>query len=97
MDVAELYLSELASRSIVQVEVDETELKYRWCKLHDVVPELCSSMGKRENFGLQVLHNRGGYFSTLLHESLSSFKTRHLAIYFEREIEQEQDHGEFVN
>ena len=46
MDIAELYLSELASRSLVQVEimftydVSNRTRKYETCKLHDVVREL---------------------------------------------------------
>lgn len=47
--IAELYLSELTSRSIVQVQVLDEDVmlgrKCRRCKLHDVVRELCLSMG----------------------------------------------------
>ncbi|KAH6812815.1 hypothetical protein C2S51_021833 [Perilla frutescens var. frutescens] len=55
-DIAELYLGELASRCMVQVE-DEWR-----CKLHDVVREFCLSTGKKEEFGVQVLEYRDGNF-----------------------------------
>ncbi|XP_047947498.1 probable disease resistance protein At1g58602 [Salvia hispanica] len=95
MDIAELYLSELASRSIVQVEmklgydvVDRTK-KYATCKLHDVVRELCLKLGKREHFGVLSLEYKGGKLSTLLREASSHMKIQHLAIHFRNEVEHE--------
>lgn len=92
-DIAELYLSELASRCIVQVETEDVipTQKYKICKLHDVVRELCLSMGRKEDFGVQVLDYEGGKFSTLLYEALGRSKTRHLTIHFKKEQELERD------
>ncbi|XP_047949516.1 putative disease resistance protein At1g59780 [Salvia hispanica] len=93
MDIAELYLSELASRSIVQVEInldyDVGNKKYGTCKLHDVVRELCLKLGKREHFGVQSLEYKGGKLSTLLREASSRMKIQHLGIYFKHEVEYE--------
>lgn len=93
MDLAELYLGELASRCIIQVEVEDIipTQKYRSCKIHDVVRHFCLSMGKIEDFGVQILEYEGGKFSTLLHEALSRIKTRHLAIHLKSELQFEDD------
>ncbi|XP_047949539.1 probable disease resistance protein At1g58602 [Salvia hispanica] len=95
IDIAELYLSELASRSIVQVEfqlgydVANRNKKYCTCKLHDVVRELCLKLGKRENFGVKSLEYQGGKLSSLLQEASSAMKIHHLAIHFRSEVEHE--------
>ncbi|XP_047949519.1 putative disease resistance protein At1g50180 [Salvia hispanica] len=93
MDIAELYLSELASRSIVQVEIsldyDVRNRKYRSCKLHDVVRELCLKLGKKDHFGVQSLEYKGGKLSTLLREASSHTKIQHLVIDFRNEVEYE--------
>ncbi|XP_057781236.1 probable disease resistance protein At1g58602 [Salvia miltiorrhiza] len=94
MGIAELYLGELASRSIVQVEINDgfTPVgKYWSCKLHDVVRELCLKLGKREDFGALSLEYQSGKLSTLLQQA-SHMKVRHLAIHFRtREVEVEHD------
>ncbi|XP_047950138.1 disease resistance protein RPP8-like [Salvia hispanica] len=96
MDIAELYLSELASRSMVQVEfmydydaAGRNSSKYDTCKLHDVVRELCLKLEKREHFGVKSLEYRGGKLSTLLREASSHVKMQHLAIYFRNEVQHE--------
>ncbi|XP_047950120.1 probable disease resistance protein RF9 [Salvia hispanica] len=93
MDIAEMYLSELASRSIVQVsydyDVSSRDLKYDKCKLHDVVRELCLKLGKREDFGVLSLEYKGGKLRTLLREVFSHVKIQHLAIQFKSEVEHE--------
>ncbi|KAG6384566.1 hypothetical protein SASPL_155614 [Salvia splendens] len=93
MDIAELYLSELASRSIVQAEInlgyDVGITKYGTCKLHDVVRELCLKLGKKEHFGVQSLEYKGGKRSTLQQEASPHMKIQHLAIYFKNEVEYE--------
>ncbi|XP_057781314.1 putative disease resistance protein At1g50180 [Salvia miltiorrhiza] len=64
-EIAELYLGELASRSIVQVEIYDgvtSGRKYRSCKLHDVVRELCLKLGRSEDFGAQSLEYQRGKF-----------------------------------
>ncbi|XP_047949545.1 putative disease resistance protein At1g50180 [Salvia hispanica] len=94
MDIAEMYLSELASRSIVQVKIMYSygvanSRKYRACKLHDVVRELCLKLGKREDFGVQSLESQGGELSTLLREASSRMKIQHLAIHTRGGVEHE--------
>ncbi|KAL1555912.1 putative disease resistance protein [Salvia divinorum] len=95
IDIAELYLSELASRSIVQVEifyeydVARRNMKYDTCNLHDVVRELCLKLGKREDFGVLSLECHGGKLSTLLREASSRVKIQYLAIHFRSEVEHE--------
>ncbi|KAL1555906.1 putative disease resistance protein [Salvia divinorum] len=108
IDIAELYLSELASRSIVQVEiyygydVESRNIKYKTFKLHDVVRELCLKLGKREDFGVLSLEYQGGKLSTLLREASSRVKIQHLVIHFRSEVEQElivacgEDTGEHI-
>ncbi|XP_057778246.1 putative disease resistance protein At1g50180 [Salvia miltiorrhiza] len=95
-EIAELYLGELASRSIVQVEINVGGFryrgKYRSCKLHDVVRELCLKLGKREDFGVLSLEYQSGKLSTLLRQASSHMKIRHLAIHFRtRAVEVEPD------
>ncbi|KAH6812807.1 hypothetical protein C2S51_021825 [Perilla frutescens var. frutescens] len=88
VDIAELYLGELASRCMVQVTVNRDFLQEnRYCKVHDVVREFCLSTGKKEEFGVQVLEYRDGNFGSLLPVASQSInKTRHLAIHFEAEV-----------
>ncbi|KAH6767768.1 hypothetical protein C2S52_018751 [Perilla frutescens var. hirtella] len=92
VDIAELYLGELASRCMIQVEDNCYNIspKYWKCKLHDVVREFCLSAGKKEEFGVEVLEYRDGNFGSLLPAvSRSLNKTRHLAIHFEGEVQLE--------
>ncbi|XP_047950139.1 probable disease resistance protein At1g58602 [Salvia hispanica] len=96
MDIAEMYLSELASSSLVEVtihysyDVANRTRKYDKCKLHDVVRELCLNLGKREDFGLLRLEYQSGKLSTSLEEVSSYMTIRHLVIHFRSEVEHEQ-------
>ncbi|XP_057780196.1 probable disease resistance protein At1g58602 [Salvia miltiorrhiza] len=86
-EIAELYLGELASRFIVQVEIYDGVTpgrKYEICKLHDVVRELCLKLGRSEDFGAQSLEFQSGKAS-------SHRKIRHLAIHFRKELQVESD------
>ncbi|XP_042056468.1 probable disease resistance protein RF9 [Salvia splendens] len=80
MDVAELYLSELASTSLVQVGTTDDYLsptrKFDTCKLHDVVRELCLKIGENEGFGVENSEFKDGSFSTIPRVA------RHMSIYF---------------
>ncbi|KAL1548369.1 putative disease resistance protein [Salvia divinorum] len=80
MDVAELYLSELASTSLVQVATTDDDLaptrKFDTCKLHDVVRELCLKIGENEGFGVEISEFKDGRFSTIPRVG------RHMTIYF---------------
>ncbi|KAL8048381.1 hypothetical protein ABFX02_07G060800 [Erythranthe guttata] len=52
-DVAERYLSELASRCMVQVQRDEYSIaynKFKSCRLHDLMRDLCLSKGEEKGF-----------------------------------------------
>lgn len=64
MDVAERYLTELAHRSLVQVEVSKTDgaswSKYRKCRVHDIIRDFCLSKVREEEF-LNVVHLQGKY------------------------------------
>ncbi|KAK6161758.1 hypothetical protein DH2020_005139 [Rehmannia glutinosa] len=91
MDVAELYLSELASRCIVQVEVENVirETKYRSFKLHDVVRDMCLSKGTKEGFCCHVINpDRNRPITSLL---LGTKSLRHLAVDFGSEMEIRRD------
>ncbi|KAL1555918.1 putative disease resistance protein [Salvia divinorum] len=94
MNIAELYLSELASRSIIQVgiqycyDVADRTRKYSTCKLHDVVRELCLKLGKREGFGVQSLEYHAGKLRTL-REASSHVKIQHLTLSFKSEAKHE--------
>ncbi|CAL5394931.1 unnamed protein product [Camellia sinensis] len=58
MDVAECYLGELAQRCMVQVELQPDEeysitkesKRFKHCRLHDLMRDLCLSKVKEENF-----------------------------------------------
>lgn len=53
MDVAERYLGELAERCMVQVELEEevrpTITRFKSCRLHDLMRDLCLLKAKQEN------------------------------------------------
>ena len=95
VDIAELYLNELASRSIVQVEIvfaydaANRSQKFYACKLHDVIRELCLKLGKREDFGVQSLEYQGGKLSSVLREAFLHMKIQHLTSDFKIEVNQE--------
>ncbi|XP_057781230.1 putative disease resistance protein At1g50180 [Salvia miltiorrhiza] len=95
-EIAELYLGELASRSIVQVDINDyygvtPGEKYSRCKLHDVVRELCLKLVKREDFGVESLVYQSGKLSTLLRQASSHMRIRHLAINFKGEVQVQPD------
>ncbi|KAL7251423.1 hypothetical protein ACSBR1_013291 [Camellia fascicularis] len=65
MDVAECYLDELAQRCVLQVQLEEypirCEGRFKSCKLHDLMRDLCLLKIKEENF-LKVQHIRSAVF-----------------------------------
>ncbi|XP_047979547.1 probable disease resistance protein RF45 [Salvia hispanica] len=80
MDIAQDYLSELASRSVVEIIRDDPirGQRTRSCKLHKVMRQLCLSVAKeKEDFGLRNLVYEGGTFSSFWHNSLTCAKMRH--------------------
>lgn len=98
MDTAEVYLNELVSRCMVQVEVHDVFQGqiYVTCKLHDIMRELCLLIGDKEEFGLQILDFKGGNLCTSLYKCLSGVKTRHLAVHFSGEMGLQKEDGEFA-
>ncbi|KAL3507729.1 hypothetical protein ACH5RR_033111 [Cinchona calisaya] len=60
-DVAERYLYEMASRSMVQLNLDEfsTNTRVKSCYLHDLMRDFCAARGKEVEF-LRLLDFRGG-------------------------------------
>ncbi|KAL3507748.1 hypothetical protein ACH5RR_033130 [Cinchona calisaya] len=60
-DVAERYLYEMVSRSMVEVNLDEfsTNTKVKSCYLHDLMRDFCLARGKEVEF-LKLLDFRGG-------------------------------------
>lgn len=95
MDVAEVYLSELASWCLVEIVSEDSVSSKRYvsCHLHDVVRELCLSKGKNEDFRLKVVDCQGGR----LDPSVFGIKTRYLAVHFRGEVEVVEDDDEQSN
>ncbi|KAK4380960.1 Disease resistance RPP8-like protein 3 [Sesamum angolense] len=60
-DVAERYLFELANKCMVQVEMDEYSIynKFKSCRLHDLMRDLCLLKGKEEGF-VEVVDSQMG-------------------------------------
>ncbi|KAK4424565.1 putative disease resistance protein [Sesamum alatum] len=79
-DVAERYLFELASRCMVQVEVDEESVhnRFKSCRLHDMIRELCLSKAKEEEF-LMVMDTQ----QTRRQDERSVCRTTRLAIHLD--------------
>ncbi|KAG6431246.1 hypothetical protein SASPL_109324 [Salvia splendens] len=94
MELAEDYLRQLVSKSIVQAKRKDARhrTKYTSCNLHCVVRKLCLSMGKKEHYQVQTLEYTGGRFSSFVDHALSRVKTRHLVIHFKAELQ--EDDGE---
>nr|XP_027118205.1 probable disease resistance protein At1g58602 [Coffea arabica] len=87
--VVEQYLTELVSRSMVIVELDEFAapglLKYKHCYLHDLMRELCLMKCSEENY-VKVVDFQGGRepvlerFSVIM-DDITTFNTYRLAIH----------------
>ncbi|KAL0376909.1 UNVERIFIED_CONTAM: putative disease resistance RPP8-like protein 2 [Sesamum calycinum] len=60
-DVAERYLFELANKCMVQVEMDECSIynRFKSCRLHDLMRDLCLLKGKEEGF-VEVIDRQMG-------------------------------------
>ncbi|KAG9141563.1 hypothetical protein Leryth_022237 [Lithospermum erythrorhizon] len=70
MDVGEHYLGELAKRYMVQVQVDDSTRRFKSCRLHDLMRDVCLSKGKEENF-LKILLHEGKHDMRMLQPSAS--------------------------
>ncbi|XP_042047249.1 probable disease resistance protein RXW24L [Salvia splendens] len=92
VDIAQEYLSELVSRSLVEVVYDDRhrDQTTRMCMLHKVVREMCLLMAEEEDFAMKVVDYEGDQaFSHLWHDSLSSTKNRHLVVNFKTQVQRE--------
>ncbi|CAL5362238.1 unnamed protein product [Camellia sinensis] len=90
MDVAKRYLGALAQRCMVQVQVDEYTQRINYCRIHDLMLELCLSKAKMNDFlgiiNLQRETNLANCFSTTT-STTTAPKIRKLAIHLNRDVE----------
>ncbi|KAL7161334.1 hypothetical protein ACSBR2_041898 [Camellia fascicularis] len=90
MDVAKRYLGALAQRCMVQVEVEEYTQRINYCRIHDLMLELCLSKAKMNDF-LGIIHlqretDLANCFSTTT-STTTAPKIRKLAIHLNRDVE----------
>ncbi|CAL5362260.1 unnamed protein product [Camellia sinensis] len=88
MDVAKRYLGALAQRCMVQVEVEEYTQRINYCRIHDLMLELCLSKAKMNDF-LGIIHlqretDLANCFSTT--STTTALKIRKLAIHLNRDV-----------
>ncbi|CAL5441494.1 unnamed protein product [Camellia sinensis] len=90
MDVAKRYLGELAQRCMVQVEVEEYTQRINYCRIHDLMLELCLSKAKMNDL-LETIHlqretDLTNRFSTTT-STTTAPKIRKLAIHLKWNVE----------
>ncbi|CAL5441616.1 unnamed protein product [Camellia sinensis] len=90
LDVAKRYLGALAQRCMVQVEVEEYTQRINYCRIHDLMLELCLSKAKINDF-LGIIHiqretDLANCFSTTT-STTTAPKIRKLAIHLNRDVE----------
>ncbi|KAI7985524.1 putative disease resistance protein [Camellia lanceoleosa] len=90
MDVAKRYLGALAQRCMVQVQVDKYTERIVYCRIHDLMLELCLSKAKMNDF-LGIIHlqretDLANCFSTTT-STTTAPKIRKLAIHLNRDVE----------
>ncbi|CAL5441640.1 unnamed protein product [Camellia sinensis] len=88
MDVAKRYLGALAQRCMVQVEVEEYTQRINYCRIHDLMLELCLSKAKMNDF-LGIIHlqretDLANCFYTT--STTTAPKIRKLAIHLNRDV-----------
>ncbi|CAL5444876.1 unnamed protein product [Camellia sinensis] len=88
MDVAKRYLGELAQRCMVQVQVEKDTQRINYCRIHDLMLDLCLSKAKKNDF-LKIIHlqretNLADCFSTT--STTTAPKIRTLAIHLNRDV-----------
>ncbi|XP_028075281.1 putative inactive disease susceptibility protein LOV1 [Camellia sinensis] len=88
MDVAERYLGALAQRCMVQVQVEKFTQRIKYCRIHDLMLELCLSKAKINDFigivYLQCETDLAYCFSTT---PTTTTKIRKLAIHLNMDVE----------
>ncbi|GMQ10703.1 hypothetical protein CsSME_00053602 [Camellia sinensis var. sinensis] len=90
MDVAKRYLGALAQRCMVQVEVHKYPERINYCRIHDLMLELCLSKAKMNDF-LGIIHlqcetDLANCFSTTA-STTTAPKIRKLAIHLNGDVE----------
>ncbi|CAL5441864.1 unnamed protein product [Camellia sinensis] len=90
MDVAKRYLGALAQRCMVQVQVENYTERINYCRIHDLMLELCLSKAKVNDF-LGIIHlqcetDLANCFSTTT-STTTAPKIRKLAIHLNRDVE----------
>ncbi|KAL7179038.1 hypothetical protein ACSBR1_042412 [Camellia fascicularis] len=90
MDVAKRYLGALAQRCMVQVQVEKYTQRINYCRIHDLMLELCLSKVKMNDF-LGIIHlqretDLTNCFSTTT-STTTAPKIRELAIHLNRDVE----------
>ncbi|XP_028115137.1 disease resistance protein RPP8-like [Camellia sinensis] len=89
MDVAKRYLGALAQRCMVQVQVETYTQRINYCRIHDLMLELCLSKAKIKDFlriiFLQRETNLAICFSTTSTTTIP--KMRRLAIHLNRDVQ----------
>ncbi|KAL3507733.1 hypothetical protein ACH5RR_033115 [Cinchona calisaya] len=96
-DVAERYLYEMATRSMVQLNLDEfsTNTRVKSCYLHDLMRDFCLARGKEVEF-LKLLDFREGK-DPLSDSSTENFSTpARCSIHMEYSERHELDHNDSV-
>ncbi|CAL5444781.1 unnamed protein product [Camellia sinensis] len=89
MDVAERYLGALAQRCMVQVQVEKYTQRINYCRIHDLMLDLCLSKAKKNDF-LKIIHlqretDLANCFSTT--STTIAPTIRKLAIHLNRDVE----------
>ncbi|KAL7179077.1 hypothetical protein ACSBR1_042451 [Camellia fascicularis] len=89
MDVANRFLGELAQRCMVQVQVEKYTQRINYCRIHDLMLDLCLSEAKKNDF-LKIIHlqretDLADCFSTT--STTTAPKIRKLAIHLNRDVE----------
>ncbi|KAI7985526.1 putative disease resistance protein [Camellia lanceoleosa] len=90
MDVAKRYLGALAQRCMVQVQVEKFTQRINYCRIHDLMLELCLSKAKMNDF-LGIIHlqretDLANCFS-MTSSTTTAPKIRKLAIHLNRDVE----------
>ncbi|KAF5934017.1 hypothetical protein HYC85_030188 [Camellia sinensis] len=88
MDVAKRYLGALAQRCMVQVQVQKYTQRINYCRIHDLMLDLCLSKAKMNDF-LKIIHlqcetDLADCFSTT--STTTAPKIRKLAIHLNRDV-----------
>ncbi|KAL7161318.1 hypothetical protein ACSBR2_041884 [Camellia fascicularis] len=88
MDVAKRYLGALAQRCMVDVQVETYTQRINYCRIHDLMLDLCLSKAKMNDF-LEIIHYQpktdlADCFSTA--STTTTPKIRKLAIHLSRDV-----------